>query len=64
MDLPNMVWMEVDTQRNELPLRMADSAEELAALCGVATVTVKTTASRVKHGQRGRYVKVWIGPDV
>lgn len=64
MDLPKMVWMEVDTKRNELPLRVADSAEELARICGVATVSVESSASRVRHGGKGRYVKVWIGPDV
>lgn len=64
MESPNMVWLQLDVQHNELPLRMADSAEELAMLCGVKKDTVLQEASRVKHGKRGRFCKVWIGEDV
>ena len=61
MNLPDMVWMEIDVRHNELPLRIADSAAELARMCGVKEVTVKTQASHVKHGRPGRYCRVWIG---
>ena len=62
MVLPNMVWLELDMQHNELPLRVADSAEELAMLCGVKKETVIEQASRTKHGKKkSRYCKVWIG---
>lgn len=65
MALPKMVWMEVDLKNKELPLKIADSAEELAALCGTTVSNVRTTASKSKYGRyRGRYVKVWIGDGV
>ncbi len=62
--MPKMVWMEVETEGTELPIRVADSSEELARLCGVKEITVTSSASRVKHGHKGRYMKVWIGPEV
>lgn len=65
MDLPNMVWMEVDLRNHELPVKIADSAEELARLCGVKESTVRTAATKGKYGRsRQKYLKVWIGEGV
>ena len=58
--IPKMVWMEIDIKNNELPLKIADSAKELADLCGVKEITVISSASRAKKGCKSRYVKVWI----
>lgn len=61
MEIPNMLWLKVDLNNKELPLEMADSAEELARICGVTEVTIRTAAARAAHGQKSRYVKVWVG---
>ena len=57
-----MVWMEIDHKNKELPVRIADSAKELAQLCGTTENNVRSQASKVKHGVNNcRYIKVWIG---
>lgn len=62
MVLPKMVWMEVDTKNKELPLKVADSAEELAMMCGTTEGNVRSVASKRRRGTYyGRFVKVWIG---
>lgn len=61
MELPKMVWMEVDIENKELPIHIADTAEELAKMCGTTENNVRSSASRGKRGQRRRFVKVWIG---
>ena len=52
--------MAVDLEYYELPYAIADTAEELAKMCGVTKNNVYSTISHVKSGryQRGRYVKV------
>ena len=57
--IPKMVWMEVDLQKNELPVKIADSPVELAAMCGLAESTIITIASRARKKPQ-RFVKVWI----
>ena len=60
--LPKMVWMEIDTKNKELPLKIADSPEELAMLCGTSANNIRSTASKRRRGvYNGRFVKVWIG---
>lgn len=60
--LPKMVWMEIDLKNKELPLKVADSSEELAAMCGTTDGNVRSAASKRKRGDyNGRFVKVWIG---
>lgn len=60
--LPKMVWMEVDVNNKELPLRIADTAEELARMCGTTMNNVVSSASKGRHGRKKtRFVKVWIG---
>ena len=59
--VPKMVWLEVDVKNKELPLRVADSAAELARLCGTTEANVRSQASKAKHGRsRRKYVNVWI----
>ena len=62
--MPKMVWMEIDLRNKELPVRIADSAEELARLCGTSAANVRNHASKAKYGRsRRRYIKVWIGDE-
>lgn len=61
MNLPNMVWMEIDLNNKELPIKIADSAEELARMCGTSRTNVESSASKNKRGIRTRFCKVWIG---
>ena len=61
MELPKMVWMLIDLHNKELPIAVADSADELAAMCGVSASTVITSAARAARGRKSRYIKVWIG---
>lgn len=64
-ELPNMVWMEVDTRNKEPPLKIADSAAELARMCGATENNVKSSAAHAKYGrEKRRFVKVWIGEGV
>lgn len=59
---PRLVWMEVDLTNKELPIRVCDTAEELARLCGTTENNVRSTAAKAKTGRsRRRFVKVWIG---
>ena len=59
--MPKMVWMEIDLTNKELPIRIADSAEELARMCGTSTSNVVSQACKaMRGGCRRRYVKVWI----
>lgn len=55
------IWMEVTPDEYEFPVRMADSAEELARICGVSYGTVVSCVSRRESGERkgGKYVRVW-----
>ena len=57
--IPKVVWMEVDLKKHELPIKIADSPAELAAMCGLAESTIITTASRARKKPQ-RFVKVRI----
>ena len=62
--LPQMVWMEIDLANKELPLRVADTAKELARLCRTTENNVMSAASKARRGRRrSRFIKVWIGED-
>lgn len=62
--MPKMVWMEVDLQNKELPIRIADSAAELARMSGTTENNVKSAASKAKYGRRrNRFVSVWSGDE-
>ena len=58
--MPKMVWMEVDINNKEIPIRIADSSSELAFMSGAKESTIVTTASRWRDGKAKRFVKVWI----
>ena len=61
MDFPNLLWMEIDLQNKELPLKVTDTPEDLAEMCGVTVSTIRSSACRAKQGKRSRYISVWIG---
>ena len=54
------IYMAVDLEYYELPYAVADTAEELAKMCGVTKNNVYSAMSHVKNGRakRSRYVKV------
>lgn len=49
-------WLLVTPDKYELPLYVADSAQELADYCGVIRNTIYSTMSR--HSERSRYKRV------
>lgn len=59
------IYMAVDLEYYELPYAVADTAEELAKMCGVTKNNVYSTISHVKSGryERGRYVKVEVDDE-
>lgn len=44
------LWLKVSGDRYELPLAVADTAAELAKLCGVTVNTIYSQMSRVRSG--------------
>lgn len=53
------IWMLIDLNHDELPIEVADTARELAQICGVKEKTIIQSVSRAKRmGIRCRYVKV------
>ena len=59
------VWMVVTKDEYELPVAIADTAKELARICGVSNRTVISGALRSKSGKvkKSRYIKVEIDDD-
>lgn len=58
------VWMKIEMDEFELPIAVANTAYELAAICGVKVSTVKTGASKMKHQKEKRcYVCVTVEED-
>ena len=57
---PIVIYMAVTSDKYELPIAVAESAPELAAIMGVSRSTVCSSISRYERGgtQRSRYVKV------
>lgn len=47
------VWMEISQDKYELPLAVADTAKDLARICGVKLSTVRSSASRAHTGRCG-----------
>ena len=51
--------MEVDLDNKELPLRIADTSEALARMCGVSGNAVRSSAGHAdRTGERRRFVLV------
>lgn len=44
------VWMKVSNDEYELPIAVAETAAELAKLCGVTVNSIYSQISRVKSG--------------
>lgn len=58
------VWMRITRDKYELPDAVADSASELAKICGVSKYTIKSSIHQAKQkGYRSRYIKVKIEED-
>lgn len=54
------VWMKVTHDKYELPVAVADTAEELAKICGTTANSIRSSISHVKNGRKKwtPYVKV------
>lgn len=58
------IWMVVTKDEYEFPIKMADSAHELAKMCGVSVNTVRGCVFKEKVGLcKSRYKKVEIDDD-
>ena len=61
------LWLAVTADKYELPIAVADSAKELAAMCGVSTSTIISSAKRnnsgTLSGKRYRRTLRYIGDD-
>lgn len=59
------VWMEVTRDRYQLPVAVAESLQELAAMVGVKPESITQHISRVKHGRvkRERFCKVEVDKE-
>ena len=58
------VWIKVSNDKYELPIAVADTAEELAEICGVNVNNIHSSRSHAKHrGQKTRYFKVIINEE-
>lgn len=61
-----VVWMEVTRDEYELPVAVADSADELAKICGVSVNCIRVHVYRHESGLTNtkRFIRVDIGePD-
>ena len=56
----NVIWMMVTRDEYELPVLIADSLDEMAALTGKSKTTISSCASHQKSGRskRSLYVRV------
>lgn len=58
------VWMEVDLNNKELPIRVANSSQELAQLVGTSRNNILSSMSHAKkRGVPCRYVSVCLDDD-
>lgn len=59
------VWMRITRDKYELPLAIADSAEELAEICNVKRETVASMVSSYEKGKlkTSRYICVNVEED-
>ena len=47
----NRIWMKISNDAYELPVAVADSADELAMLCGTTANVIYSQMSHYKHGR-------------
>ena len=52
------VWMEVSKDRYRLPIAVANTARELALICGVEESNIVCAASRDKGTERRRFIRI------
>jgi len=60
------VFMEVTPDKYELPVAVADSAYELAALRGVCVTNIFHAVNRsgnYRQAKKSKYIKVWVEDD-
>ena len=58
------LWVAITLDRYELPVAVADTAEQLSALVGCTKNSIYSSVSHsLKHGYRSRYIKVVIEED-
>lgn len=58
------LWMAITLDRYELPIAVADTAEQLAALVGCTKNCIYSSVSHSKtKGHKSRYIKVMIEED-
>ena len=58
------VYMKISKDRYELPVAVANSAYELAKICGVTNSTVcRAIRNREQKGSRSKYVRVLIDKE-
>ncbi|MEE3409602.1 MAG: hypothetical protein VZQ95_09430 [Erysipelotrichaceae bacterium] len=58
------VWLKVTPDRYEFPVALADTAAELAQICGVTEGSILSSVSKAKHGiRKSLYRKVRIERD-
>ena len=58
------IWLKVTMDKYELPIAVADSAKELAAITGASINTIKSSHCRyAKHGCKSPYRKVKVEED-
>ena len=59
------LWMQITPDKYQLPVQIADSAEELADLTGASLNVIRSTASKLIHGKQknGSYISVVINDE-
>lgn len=65
MKQPEVIWMEVTSDKYELPVAVADSAEELAKMSGVKRTSIIEQLCRYRHGlyKQCKYRKIELTED-
>lgn len=59
------VWMQITKDKYELPVAVANTANELAEIVGVDVNSIRSAVSRQKTGKRkfAKYIKVVVEDD-
>lgn len=58
------IWLKVTLDKYELPVAVADSAEEMAKLCGVSVNNIYSVRSHARaRGHRCRYIVVSVDEE-
>lgn len=57
------IWMRITSDKYQLPEVVADTVEELSELTGVKNGSIRSTASRLVHGQRKTGTFIYVDID-